>query len=111
MSLVEREVAVAAALRAFSPAEGEVIYVDRAVRDPGAVILGVAPHVVDVPCLVVFCDHRPGANWMHSCAYAIVEASGQSVLSTVASDRPPSFGRLPVSWIIAADPSGLADLL
>ena len=111
MNLVDREVAVAVALRAFASVEGQVVYVDRAVRSPGTVVLGMESHLVDVPCLVVFCDHRPGANWMHSCAYALVDPTGPTVLHTLSSDRPPAFGRLPETWVIASDPNGRADLL
>jgi len=48
---------------------------------------------------------------MHSCAYALVDPTGPTVLHTLSSDRPPAFGRLPETWVIASDPNGRADLL
>jgi hypothetical protein len=53
----------------------------------------------------------PGANWMHPCTYALVDLDSGELLLTVASDRPPVFGRLPDTWVVAADPDGLADLV
>ena len=60
--------------------------------------------------VLVFEDQMPGANWMHPCTYALVDArTGESVL-TVPADRPPVFGRLPDTWVVAVDPHGRADL-
>ena len=60
--------------------------------------------------VLVFEDQMPGANWMHPCTYALVDAqTGESVL-TVPADRPPVFGRLPETWVVAVDPQGRADL-
>jgi len=109
MTLVDRDVAVAAALGAFGEDEG-VVYVDREVREAGNVSLGETSRQTRGPSLLVFCDQAPGANWMHPCAYALVDLGSGDVLSLVPSDRPPSFGRLPDTWVVAADPNGLADL-
>jgi hypothetical protein len=50
MTLVDRDVAVAAAVRALGATEGTVLYVDRAVREPGTVTLGAESHQTDRPC-------------------------------------------------------------
>jgi len=109
MTLVDRDDAVQAAVRALGTTEGTVLYVDRAVREPGAVTVGPESHQVDRPSLVAFRDAMPGTNWMHPCTYALLGVDGELLL-TVDSDRPPAFGRLPDTWVVAADPDGLADL-
>lgn len=109
MTLVDRDVAVAAAVRALGATEGTVLYVDRFVREPGTVTLGAESHQTDHPSLLAFRDAMPGANWMHPCTYALVTVDGE-LLHTVDADRPPVFGRLPETWVVAADPDGLADL-
>lgn len=110
MTLVERDVAVEAAVRALGASDGVVLYVDRAVREPGDVSLGPESHQVPRPSLLVFRDEMPGANWMHPCTYALVDLESGELLLTVTSDRPPVFGRLPDTWVVAADPDGIADL-
>jgi hypothetical protein len=110
MRLVDRDVAVEAAARAFGAPEGAVVYVDRAVREPGTVTVGAESHEIQGPSLLVFRDEMPGANWMHPCTYALVDLDSSRLLLTVPSDRPPAFGRLPESWVVAADPDGIADL-
>jgi hypothetical protein len=110
MTLVDSDVAVAAAVRAFGPAEGAVVYVDRVIREPGVVSLGEGSFQLRGSALLVFCDQMPGANWMHPCAYALVDLDSGDVLTVVPSDRPPVFGRLPDTWVVAVDPNGLADL-
>ena len=47
----------------------------------------------------------PGANWM-PLPYALVDTQWQSVLTV--ADRPPVFGRLPGTWVVAVDPGRLA---
>jgi hypothetical protein len=111
MTLVDREVAVEAAARALEASEGTVVYVDRAVREAGIVTLGAESHQVEGPALLVFRDQMPGANWMHPCTYALVDLESGELLHTVAGDRPPAFGRLPDTWVVAADPGGIADLV
>lgn len=111
MMLVDEDVAVEAAVRAFGAANGTVVYVDRAVRDAGTVTLGTEDHQVSSPSLLVFRDEMPGANWMHHCSYALVDLGSGDVVVTVASDRPPTFGRLADTWVVAADPDGVADLV
>jgi hypothetical protein len=111
MTLVDDDVAVEAAIRAFGATEGAVVYVDRAVREAGTVTLGAEAHHVDRPALVVFRDRMPGANWMHPCTYALVDVESGELLLVLASDRPPVFGHLPETWIVAADPDGRADLI
>jgi len=110
MTLVDREVAVEAAVRALGKAEGAVVYVDRAVREAGDVSLGEESYPLEGPALLVFRDEMPGANWMHPCSYALVDLGSSDVLAIVPSVRPPVFGLLPDSWVVAADPGGLADL-
>lgn len=110
MTLVDRDVAVEAALRALGATAGTVVYVDRAAREAGTVILGAESHQAAGPSLLVFRDQMPGANWMHPCTYALVDLGSGDLLLTVDSDRPPAFGRLPDTWVVAADPDGLADL-
>ena len=111
MTLVDRDVAVEAALRAVGPSGGDVVYVDREVREAGTVDLGGEQRRLERPALLVFRDQMPGANWMHPCTYALVDLESGELLATVASDRPPVFGPLPDSWVVAADPNGLADLV
>ncbi len=111
MTLVDSEVAVEAAVRAFGAAEGVVVYVDRAVREAGAVSLGSESHQIRGRSLLVFRDQMPQANWMHPCTYALLDLDSGELLLTVDSDRPPAYGRLPETWVVAADPDGIADLV
>jgi hypothetical protein len=111
MTLVDRDVAVEAAVRTLEAPEGVVVYVDRLVREAGAVSLGAESCEVERPSLLIFRDQMPGANWMHPCTYALVDLDSGELLLTVASDRPPVFGRLPDTWVVAADPDGIADLV
>ena len=111
MTLVDRDLAVEAAVRTLGAPEGAVVYVDRLVREAGPVSLGAEAHEVERPSLLIFRDQMPGANWMHPCTYALVDLDSGELLLTVASDRPPAFGRLPDTWVVAADPNGIADLV
>src|SRR5262245_12724443 len=99
------------AAAAFPEAHGTVVYADRAVRPAGEVLLGDASIVTEVPSVVVFRDEMPGANWMHPCRYALVNPDTRDVVAARVSDRPPAFGRLPASWIVASDPDQCADLV
>ena len=111
MVLVDEAVAVDLGLRSLGASGPGVVYVDRAVREPGEVVV-VGPRTFSLtrPAVMVFRDEMPGANWMHPCTYALVDArSGESVL-TVSADRPPVFGKLPGTWVVAVDPHGRADL-
>ena len=110
MTVVDRDIAIDAARRALDASTG-VVYVDRLVRQAGTVQLGAESHEVEGPSLLVFRDEMPGANWMHPCTYALVGLDSGELLLTVASDRPPAFGRLPDTWVVAADPDAIADLL
>ena len=87
------------------------MYVDRVPRGPGEVELGADRVRVERPVLVVFRDEMPGANWMHPCSYALVDLESGAVVTTLAADRPPRFGVLPKTWVVAADPDGRADLV
>lgn len=110
MNMVDRDLAVAAAARAFGAVGGRVVYVDTLVRNPGPVSVGDESRVVRAPSLLAFCDHDPGAAWPHPVAYALVDLrTGEA--SVVPSDRPPVSGRLPETWVVAADPDRLADLV
>jgi len=110
MVLVDESVAVDLGLRSLGASGAGVVYVDRAVRGPGDVVVGPRTFSLTRPAVMVFRDDMPGANWMHPCTYALVDTqSGEAVL-TVSGDRPPVFGRLPGTWVVAADPNGLADL-
>jgi len=96
--------------RSLGASGAGVVSVDRAVREPGDVVVGPRTFSLTRPALMVFRDEMPGANWMHRCIYALVDAqTGESVL-TVPADRPPVFGRLPETWVVAVDPQGRADL-
>jgi hypothetical protein len=76
----------------------------------GDIVVGPRTFSLTRPAVMVFRDEMPGANWMHPCTYALVDAqSGESVL-TVSADRPPVFGRLPGTWVVAVNPNGRADL-
>jgi hypothetical protein len=44
---------------------------------------------------------------MHPCSYALVDLESGELLLTGASDRPPVFGRLADTWVMAADPDGI----
>jgi hypothetical protein len=110
MALVDEAVAVDLGKRSLGASGAGVVYVDRAVREPGDVVVGSRTFSLTRPALMVFRDEMPGANWMHPCTYALVDAqTGESVL-TVPADRPPVFGRLPETWVVAVDPQGRADL-
>jgi len=110
MVLVDEAVAVDLGVRSLGASGSGVVYVDRAVREPGSVVVGPRTFPLTRPALMVFRDDMPGANWMHPCTYALVDAqTGESVL-TVPADRPPVFGRLPETWVVAVDPQGRADL-
>jgi hypothetical protein len=110
MALVDEAVAVDLGARSLGASGAGVVYVDRAVREPGDVVVGPRTFALTRPAVMVFRDEMPGANWMHPCTYALVDVrTGESVL-TVPSDRPPVFGRLPGTWVVAVDPQGRADL-
>ena len=108
---VDAAEARALAREAFAPSPGTVVYVDRVPRLVGDVELGGERVRLERPALVVFRDEAPGANWMHPCTYAVVDRESGAVLTTVAADRPPRFGVLPHTWVVAADPDGRADLV
>jgi hypothetical protein len=108
---VERIAAVALARAALGVAEDAVVYVDRTPRDPGTVAVGPVEVHADHSTLLVFRDEQPGANWMHACTYALVDLESGEILATAPADRPPRFGALPDTWIVASDPAGCADLL
>jgi hypothetical protein len=95
----------------FGEEAGAVVYVDRTPREPGTVSIGADAVEIERPALVVFRDEAPGANWMHDCTYALVDLETGGVVMTKAADRPPQFGGLSDSWVVAADPEGRADLL
>lgn len=111
MTLVDGADAVAMAARVLAGSAGAVVYVDLAVHEAGDVGVGGESHRVEGPSLLVFRDEMPGANWMHPCTYALVDIDSGELLLTVPSDRPPTFGRLPETWVVAADPDGVADLV
>jgi hypothetical protein len=108
---VDAAVARALARSALGAVAGAVVYVDRAPRGPGPVSLGAQEVQLERAALIVFRDEAPGANWMHPCTYALVDLEGGDVVMTLAADRPPQFGRLPATWVVAADPEGRADLV
>jgi hypothetical protein len=110
-SVVDLEVARELALTAFPEQAGTVVYVDRAPREPGDVPVGADVVHTEHPALVAFRDEMPGANWMHPCTYALIDLEAGDVVASVEADRPPHFGLLPDSWVVAADPEGRADLV
>ena len=110
-SVVDLEVALELARGAFPEAAGTVVYVDRVPREAGAVTVGGDEVRIQRPALLVFRDEMPGANWMHPSTYAFVDLETGDVVARVAADRPPHFGLLPNTWVVAADPEGRADLV
>jgi hypothetical protein len=96
---------------AFPAEPGTVVYVDRAPRAQGEVEVAGSRVNAQHACLLVFRDEMPGANWMHPCAYALVDIDTRNVLARVPTDRPPVFGHLPETWVVASDPGGQADLI
>ena len=108
---VDTSVARERAGRAFGEGVGAVVYVDRMPRGPGTVSLGREDVHLEHPALLVFRDEAPGANWMHPCTYALVDLESGEVIMATPSDRPPQFGLLPKTWVVAADPDGRADLV
>ena len=108
---VDVSLAKSLAGNAFEGEAGAVVYVDREPREPGTVSVGSEAVQIERPALVVFRDEAPGANWMHDCTYALVDLETGDVVMTKAADRPPRFGVLSDSWVVAADPEGRADLL
>jgi hypothetical protein len=110
MELIDKAIAIHLGAQTFDMSGHGVVYVDRAVREPGEVIVGPRTFSLTRPAVMVFRDEMPGANWMHPCTYALVDAQSGESLVIVSADRPPVFGKLPDSWIVATDPSGRADL-
>lgn len=108
--ILDEAVAIDLGRRSLGTLAAGVVYVDRAVREPGDVVVGPSTFPLARPAVMVFRDEMPGANWMHPCTYALVDARSGEPLLTVPSDRPPVFGRLPSTWIVAFDPQGRADL-
>ena len=110
MDLLDEALVVDLATRALGAEGTAVVYADRALRQPGEVLVGTRSVALDRPALLIFRDEMPGANWMHPCTYALVDARSGDIVVTVAADRPPVFGRLPDSWVVAVDLEGRADL-
>jgi hypothetical protein len=110
-SCVDESVARVLAVRALGDEPGTVVYVDRVPRDPGPVSMGAEDVRIDRPALLVFRDEMPGANWMHPCSYALVDLATGDVVARASGDRPPRFGHLPDTWVVAGDPDGRADLV
>jgi hypothetical protein len=108
---LDEDTTVQCAAIAFPVTAGTVVYADRTVRPAGEIQLGDASLITSVACVVIFRDEMPGANWMHPCAYALVDPHTRTVVTNRVSDRPPVFGRLPASWIVASDPDQRADLI
>jgi hypothetical protein len=96
---------------AFEHQPGTAVYADREPHGPGPVDVGGQALSAEHPVLLVFRDEMPGANWMHPCTYAAVDLVTRSVVARVPSDRPPAFGSLSASWLVADDPDGRADLV
>ena len=64
MVLVDEAVAVDLGKRSLGASGAGVVYVDRAVREPGDVVVGPRTFSLTRPALMVFRDEMPGANWM-----------------------------------------------
>jgi hypothetical protein len=110
-SLLDNDNAIALGLLALKAEPGAVVYADRQPRAPGPVLVGTEPVQAERPTLLAFRDELPGANWMHPCTYALIEIETRRVIATVPSDRPPTFGFLPDTWVVAGDHDGRADLI
>jgi len=108
--LIDKAVAVDLAARLLGASRSGVVYVDRVLRQPGQVAIGPRTYSLEKPALMMFRDEMPGANWMHPCTYALVDFQSGECILTVPADRPPVFGRLPDSWVVAIDREGQADL-
>jgi hypothetical protein len=109
--LLASTVVTAVAQLAFPPMAGAVVYADRTTRGPGSVTCGSRTVQCDGSLVIVFRDEQPGANWMHACSYALVDPDQMTVRQQWPDDRPPTFGPLPETWIVASDPDQLADLI
>ncbi len=103
--LLENSTVIALGRKALEDDPGTVVYADSALRPPGHVQVGAETVRTEHPTLLVFRDEMPGANWMHPCTYALVDVETQGVLARVPSDRPPTFGTLPESWVVVSDTS------
>lgn len=108
---VSRERALHLAESALGTAGGTVVYVDLVTRGPGTFVIGREAMWVDRAVIIAFRDEFPGATWPRPCTYALIDPESGEVRATASSDRPPQFGRLPESWIVASDPAGHADLI
>jgi hypothetical protein len=88
--------------------EEAVVYIADEVLSPGQTFFGSEEISVGHPYLIAFIDRRPGANWMHSCRYLVIDAESHRVQS-VESDRPPVFGSLPPYWRVARKAAGVEE--
>jgi hypothetical protein len=101
------DASILAALTASERAQA-VVYVDRKLREPGAVRVGESTVNITARGALAFVDQHPGANWMHPCRYLLVDvASGDR--QSVDASHPPAFGKLESSWRIAWRASGIED--
>lgn len=108
---LDRKRVVALGQTAFESDAHAVVYADCEPRAPGRVPVGTETVETAHDTLLVFRDENPGANWMHPCAYALIDLVTSHVIAVVRSDRPPVFGQLPGTWIVVSDPGGRADLI
>ena len=87
---------VLAALTAEEKVRGAV-YLDTEERPAGTLQVGVTSVEVAAPCLLVFIDDKPGANWAHACRYLVLDLTTGETTS-IAAEMPPAHGPLPSSW-------------
>lgn len=73
------------------------VYLDEQLRPSGRIAIGGSEYERSDPFVLAFIDHKPGANWMHSCRYLLIDPVTRSITS-IDSDRPPLFGVLPSTW-------------
>jgi hypothetical protein len=109
--MLDTDVVIALGRAALGTGPGAVVYADREPRAAGPVQIGAETIQAAGPAVLVFRDEMPGANWMHPCTYALIDVATRDVVATVHADRPPVFGHLPETWVVASDPDGRADLI
>lgn len=84
------------------------VYLNGDLSAPGVTKIGGRQMEINYSYFLVFIDRNPGANWMHSCRYLLINSDNMQVIS-IESDRPPLFGILPSSWQLVLRSPGLED--
>ncbi len=85
-----------------------VVYIDDALRAPGHCQAGDQTITVPDPHWLAFIDRAPGANWMHATRYLLINSVTREITS-IDSNRPPSFGKLSAGWRVLWRSDGAED--